>query len=162
MPPSSGKKKQQLKVAGLSHLLQASPSDTTAAATVARSVTAAVQELVPSQQGRISSKSGVAAGVPYVGVLLQAAGWLARAWHQQELPRELQTAVYLALTEALTLSATLLQQRDKLTLEYLRPALRPCPEDGVTPGGWVDKCTGLAGTASMTICLGKTYIMVPP
>lgn len=137
MPPRTGhKKKQQLKVAILPSLLHLPHSDSTAAAKVARSVSEAVEELAPAgQQQRTSSKSGSATGVPYVGVLLQAAGWLARAGFQQDHPDAVRQELATALVSAWHVSIILLQQREKITLEHLRPALRPCPEDDVTPGG---------------------------
>lgn len=136
MPPSSGKKKQQPKLAGLSRVLHLSPADSTAAATAACSVREAVEELMPpGEEGCTISKSALAAAVPYVGVLLQAVGWLARARIQQEHPDEVREASDVAITAALTLAAKLLPDHDKVKLEHLRPALRPCPEDGVTPGG---------------------------
>jgi hypothetical protein len=137
MAPNHGKTKVKLKVVGLPKLLHLPRSDSTAAATVARGVREAVEELVPAdQQGRSSSKSGSAAAVPYVGIILQAAGWLARAQVQEEHPQDVRHELNGAMVEAWHTSASILKQHDKLTLDHLRPALRPCPEDGVTPGRW--------------------------
>jgi hypothetical protein len=136
MAPSSGKKKQQLKIAGITTLLQLPTSDSEAAARVAHSVREALEQLA-APQAHTSSKSGSAAAVAHVGVILQAVGWLARARFQQHHTKEVYTALFGALLNALDLATTILKQRDKrdkLTLEHLRPALRPCPEDGVTPG----------------------------
>jgi hypothetical protein len=145
-----GKKKQQLKLAGLSRLLHLSPADSTAAATAACSVREAVEELI--SPGRTISKSALAAAVPYVGVLLQAAGWLARARYEHEHTDQVWEACHVAITAALSLASRLLALRDKVTLEHLRPALQPCSEDGVTPGGWLVACTHVISWCTGGIC----------
>jgi hypothetical protein len=137
MAPSSRKKKQQLKIVSIPSLLHQPPSGGATAVTVARSFKDALEELAPSQQqGPTSSKSSSAAGVPHVGVVLQATGWLGRVTFEQECTYEVYNEANDTMVHGWAVATSLLQQRDKLTLDHLRPALRPCPEDGVTPGRW--------------------------
>jgi hypothetical protein len=142
MPSGSGKKKSQLKIAGSASLLNTPHTDTAAAGAAARSLQDALQELIDliQKQQRSSTNPRFPAGVlPHVGTLLQTVSWLTRGLLQGGCPlTQHGPLVQTVYAQAVFVGHQCLNQRDKLTLEQLRPALRPCPEDGATPGGWLN------------------------
>jgi hypothetical protein len=143
MPSGSGKKKSQLKIAGAARLLNTPHIDTAAAAAVTRSLHEALQELkdLIQQHQRSSSKLRVPAAVlSHLGTVLQAVSWAARGLFQVGHTTLDGTDLRTVYARALSVAYQCLIQWNKLTLEHLRPGLRPCPEDGVTPGGWLDSC----------------------
>jgi hypothetical protein len=140
MPSGSSKKKSQLKIASIASLLNTPHDDTAAAAAVASSLKDALQELktLIQQHQRSSNKARVPAAVlPHVGTVLQAVSWLTRGLFQEGRPLLQYDQAWTVYARALSISCQCLDESgNKITWDQLRPALRPCPEDGVTPGGW--------------------------
>lgn len=157
MPSGSNKKKTRLKVASIASLLSTQHAEPDAVTQVARSVQEALQELIDlnHRQGSSgSSKPSFSVALPYVGNILQIVCWAARCNIPKDPPPANQQVLREVDAQAVFIAIRCLKQPDKLTLEQLRPALRPCPEDGVTPGGHAIKgCHVSHGCSNASTCV---------
>lgn len=138
--PAGHNRSRRLQITQLSALLQ-QPHNCESTESVAARIHDALDELAPCKQPHrdrhhvAHRKALHAAAVAHVGVILQAAGWLARAAFRHVHPPEVQEQLQITYVWAITLATKCLQQENKVKLEQLRQALQPCPEDGVTLGG---------------------------
>jgi hypothetical protein len=127
MPPGSSKKKQALKITSITNLLNTSQTD-------AGSVVAVAQRLKEALTELNSSGSCPAA---HVGAVLQAVAWVCRAsYHKHET--RVQGLLLLVSTESFHSALSGLSKEQAVPLQQLRPVLRPCREDGGTPGRFPD------------------------
>lgn len=72
-----------------------------------------------------------------MGTVLQAVSWAARGAFTKGQPPPDHDLLHEVYAQALWVGHyCLVESGDKITWDQVRPVLRPCPEDGATPGGW--------------------------